>query len=275
MKWWRVRRPSVRRRSVSFLKCVGPPKFKLYWAPNAALQSSNVFIPLSASVDAARLCISSSEDCDIERCDVDSSNPFGDLDIYIRMMQRSNSSGVLAKQGFDCLIIKSLHGARQAGETWGNKIHSRLKQCNYIQWTFDPRMYYFVYKGDFIIICVVKQNMAAAFDVKFYGYLKYFIRWTITQSLSAMYVNQTAYCEPLLHWFEMFNFHAVKTPFPNAVALSAPHRHETPLSYTVHHTYLALLVVFRTLRIALDLIFHFPLLHLLAVFMHLPLYILH
>lgn len=143
----------------------------------------------------------------------------------------------MARPGYEFLLIKALYGARQAGEIWGNAIHKKLLQMFFIQRPTDPRLYYFVKDGHFIILCVVvydialasnskemirifKENLSATFDVNFYGELKSFIRWTITRSPSALFINQTSYCERLLSRFNMENCNPVHTQLQTNVDLA-------------------------------------------------------
>lgn len=203
------------------------------------------------------LCITAIEDCDVEGCDVDNAYLFGDLDIPIRMKQPTDSSCVIVQPGFDCLLLKSLCGARQAVRIWGNEIHNRLIHWKFIQCSVDPRLYYFSYQSYFIIVCVVvddiafasnnpemmkqfKENMGASFNVKFYGELRSFIRWSITRTPSAYYISQRTYCERLLLRFGMQNCNPAQTPLPHNVDLSPRQIRETPLNPEAHHTFRAI-----------------------------------
>lgn len=219
------------------------------YAPVAAHETIRLFLGVSAS-----------EDLITEGCDVDNAYLFGNLDIPIRMKQRIKSTLVLARPGHDVLHLKSLYGARQAGRIWGNEIHNEVIRLRFQQSTIDPRLYYFVLHSHFIILCIVvddiafasnspelmkqfKDNMSTTFDVKFYGELKSFIRWTITKSPTAIYVTQSSYAERLLKLFGMFDCNSVLTPLPNNVDLSPRHIHEQPLSSPAHHTYRAIVGV--------------------------------
>lgn len=180
-----------------------------------------MFAPV-ASHESIRLLLQliASEDLKAEGCDVDNPYFFGDFDIPIRIKQPTNSSMILSKPGYDIFLIKSLYGALQAGKIWGNEVHNKLININFFQSKIDPHLYYFTHNSDFIIPCVVvddiafasnnptmisqfKKNFAATFDTKFYGELNSFIRWTIIKTPDAILVNQTSNCPRLLSRFNM------------------------------------------------------------------------
>lgn len=74
-----------------------------------------------------------------------------------------------------------------------------------------------------------KYKISATFDVKFYGELKSFMRWTITWSPSTLYVAQRSYDEKFLHHFGMIAWNSVLTELPKRFTL-APDRHMSNLT---------------------------------------------
>lgn len=167
------------------------------------------------------------------------------------MRQPKDSSWIVFKPGFDCLLSKSHYGARKAGMIWGNEIHNQLIKCRFVQCSVDPRLNYFCYKGAFLIVCVVfdeiafepnnptmmnefEENIGDSFNVKFYGKLQLFIRWTITRTPPAYHINQQNYCEHLFLLFGIQNCNPALTPLPQNVDLSTRHIHEITLNPDAH-----------------------------------------
>ena len=106
-----------------------------------------------------------------------------------------------------------------------------------------------------------KENMPATFDVKFYGELKSFIRWTITRSPSALYVTQKLYTKRLLHRFGILDCNPGLTPLPKNLDLSPRHSHEKLLSAAAHHNYQAIVGVISYLAHCTGPDLTFPTLH--------------
>ena len=111
----------------------------------------------------------------------------------------------------------------------GKSIHDKRILWKFTQCSVDPRLYYFVYKDEFIVVFVVvddisfdsnntrmmkefKQNMGTTVNVIFFGKLKSVIRWSINRSPSAYHVSQNAYCDRLLLRFGMEHCNAFRTP---------------------------------------------------------------
>lgn len=110
------------------------------------------------------LCITESEDCEVEGCGVDNACLFGGLDIAIRMKQTTDESWIVIRPWFACFLLKSLYGARQAGRILGNEIHNRRIHRKFMQCSVDTRLFYFCYQGDFIMVCVVVDHIDFAFN---------------------------------------------------------------------------------------------------------------
>lgn len=217
-----------------------------------------IYAPV-ASHPAIRLFFSvvASEDLQIEGCDIDNAYLFGLLDIPIRMAQPTDSSQVLAMPGHDVLLIKSLYGAKQAGCIWGQTLHEKLCSMNFVQSQVEERIYYFVRGPLFLILCIVvddiafasnngtlmnefKQKLQVEFEVKLYGDLKSFIRWDITRTPKAIFINQKSYCQRLLSRFDMQDCNPVCTPLPMNADVGPCYLGETPLSPSAHHTFRAM-----------------------------------
>lgn len=122
----------------------------------------------------------------------------------------------------------------------------------------EPRLYYFKRSKDFIILCVVVDNIAFAsknstmmnqfkesfrtsFDVKFDGELKYFIQWTIKRTPDEIFVIQNSYCKRLLSRFNMENCNPVRTPLSTKVDLGSRQFNETTLNRNAQHTFRAII----------------------------------
>ncbi len=64
------------------------------------------------------LAIEASEESYLEGADTSNAFLYGNLDVPIIMEQPTDSSQLTAMPGYACKLIKSLYGAKQAGEIW-------------------------------------------------------------------------------------------------------------------------------------------------------------
>ena len=198
------------------------------------------------------------ENLDVEGCDGDNAYINGFIDIPIVMAQPTNSSMQLSMPGHACLLVKSLYGARQAGRIWGNLLHEKLTNWGFQPSTVDPRLYFFRQQSNYILLCVVvddivfasnnqhllnqfKDQIKAPFQVKLYGNLKSFIRWSIDRSVSGINIHQRDYTLRLLARFGMSNCNAVYTPLSSTADLTDRRDTEHALSRDTHHLYRAII----------------------------------
>ena len=201
---------------------------------------------------------SAAEGLDVEGCDVDNAYVNGFIDIPVIMEQPTDSSRRLAMPGYVCLLVKSLYGARQSGRIWGNVLHEKLTKWGFQPSTVDPRLYFFRQQTGYILLCVVvddiafasnntrlltqfKEQMQASFQVKLYGRLKSFIRWSIDRSLSGIFIHQRDYALRLLARFGMSKCNAVYTPLSSTADLTDRRGDEPELSRETHHLYRAII----------------------------------
>ena len=85
-----------------------------------------------------------------------------------------------------------------------------------------------------------KKQMQASFEVKLYGELKSFIRWSFIRDRHGIVIHQRDYSLRLLTRFGMARSNAVHTPLASDADLNPRHEHEAPLALEDHHTYRAL-----------------------------------
>lgn len=75
------------------------------------------------------------------------------------MKQHKNSTMIAQEPGYDLLLIKTIHSARQGGNIWRNEIHHKLIRINFTQIQIDLRVYYFENHNHFTIICIVVHDI--------------------------------------------------------------------------------------------------------------------
>jgi len=78
---------------------------------------TNIYAPV-ASHDSIRMLIAlaAGEDAYLEGADVSNAYLYGDLKVPIIMAQPTNSSQTPDKPGYACKLLKSIYGAKQAGQ---------------------------------------------------------------------------------------------------------------------------------------------------------------
>lgn len=62
------------------------------------------------------LALAAAQDLILERADVSNAYLHGELDVPIMMQQPRDSSKIPAKPGNACKLLKSMYGAKKAGE---------------------------------------------------------------------------------------------------------------------------------------------------------------
>lgn len=86
-----------------------------------------------------------------------------------------------------------------------------------------------------------KDRTKSTFDVKQYNSLTSFIRWRITRTPHAIFVNQKAYRERLLKHFGMHNCNPVQTSLPLAANIEQRCQNEESHDINDHHRYQSLI----------------------------------
>nr|QCC62381.1 reverse transcriptase [Digenea simplex] len=194
----------------------------------------------------------------IEGADVSNAYLYGDIEIPILMEKPTNSSMIEAKPGYMCQLKKSLYGAKQAGEIWGEIIHSKFIEWGFQQSTQDQRLYMFQRQSTFIVLILVvgdmafasndrqlistlKSNLSATFKVKLLGQLKSFIGWELTYSTNGISVNQHTYINRMLEMHNLKHIKPVSTPLPLSCDLTPTSESDDKLAPTYHNKYRSLI----------------------------------
>ena len=86
-----------------------------------------------------------------------------------------------------------------------------------------------------------KANLQASFEVKLYGTLESFIRWSITRTSAGIKVDQCAYIDRLLLRFGMDKCNPVTKPLGGNAQLRPRSSDEEPLNAKDHHLYRAII----------------------------------
>ncbi len=194
--------------------------------------SSNIYAPV-ASHDSTHmlLAIAASEEIYLEVVDVSNAYLYGDLDVPIFMEQPTDSSQKLVLPGYACKLLKSIYGAKQAGEIWRSLLDKSLRDWGFKVSKFDERIYFYHQRKDFIVLAIViddhafasnptqlmnhlKQNLSANFDVKCFGTLTSFVGWNTAQSKRGIKINQSGYIKQMLKDPGTETANAVKSPLP-------------------------------------------------------------
>lgn len=117
----------------------------------------------------------------------------------------------------------------------------------------------------------MKSKLRPTYEVKLYGDLKSFLRWSISRPPSEIQVNQTSYAKRILKNFGMEHCKHVKTPPLRNADLLPRSEKELPLSITHHNTYRAIIgsVSYLATSTGPDLTFSVS---LLSTFLHNPCY---
>ena len=190
------------------------------YAPVAAHESIRILI-----------CFAASQNLILEGADISNAYLYGNLDVPIIMEQPTDSSQIEARPGYVCKLVKSIYGARQAGEIWGSLLCSTLANWGFLPSLLDPRIYFLRRGSSFLIISIVvddlafasnshsmlnelKQNLSATFDVKLFGELRSFIGWNICRTPRGVKVDQRGYARSLLKRFGLDEANAVLSPLP-------------------------------------------------------------
>lgn len=61
--------------------------------------------------------------------DISNAYFYGDLDEALKIKQPQNASGSSFFSGKFCFLLKSVYGAKQAGQIWGSLMHRQLVRC--------------------------------------------------------------------------------------------------------------------------------------------------
>lgn len=190
----------------------------------------------------------------VEGADVDNAYLYGLLDRPIIMEQPTDSSGIPKHPNHVCLLLRSLYGAKQAGEIWGSVLHYKFIEWGFVQSSQDQRLYFKKDGDSFMDVIIVvddiafasnnnilietfKQKLTSAFKVKLMGQLKSFIGWQLRYTEKGIYVHQPKYIERMLQLHNFSHVTPVDTPLPVKGDFSTRHDDEARLSKNEHHRY--------------------------------------
>ena len=116
-----------------------------------------------------------------------------------------------------CKLKKSLYGLKQSPRAWFERFGSVVKRCGYYQSQADHNMFYkhnrqgkvailIVYVDDIVLtgddneeLERLKKRLAAEFEIKDLGMLKYFLGMEFARSKEGIFVNQHKYVLDLLN----------------------------------------------------------------------------
>jgi len=192
---------------------------------------TNIYAPV-ASHDSIRmlLALAAAEDSYLEGADVSNAYLYGDLTIPIIMQQPTDSSQKLAKPGYACKLLKSIYGAKQAGEIWGSLLDKSLKKWGFKVSRYDHRIYLYRQGAEYVTIAIVvddlafasnstrlmnqlKENLASNFDVKLFGKLTSFVGWNISNQQNGIKIDQRGYVKSMLkeHGMERYTSERSRT----------------------------------------------------------------
>ena len=176
---------------------------------------------------------------------------FGSLDVPIFMEQPTDSSGIPAKPGYICRLLKSMYGIKQASNTWGSLFMVTITRWGFKKSSVDPCVFYLSEGIGFIILVIVVDDMLFAsnserllstfksklentFDVIFFNSLSSFLGWEITRFPKGIFVSQRRYIS------EIVNRHGLQTTNGTLSPLSIfydPHIADATLSVSQHALY--------------------------------------
>lgn len=200
------------------------------------------------------LAKTAAQDLILEGADVANAYLYGNLDTPIIMQQPTDSTGKEAYPGYVCSLLKSIYGARQAGEIWGSVIHSSLLSWGFNQSTQDQRLYFKTNGHSFLILalCVddmafasncrtlvnsLKDHLTSTFKVKLLGSLQSFIGWTLSRTKAGIYLSQTPYLQKVLSTLNLGHVTPVRTPLPVNADVTNRRENEQLLSPSDHTRY--------------------------------------
>lgn len=190
----------------------------------------------------------------VEGGDVSNAYLFGDIDCPVYIEQPTNSTGLKERHGYVCQLLKSMYGIKQAGRIWGSLLLTTLQRWNFQQAVSDERVLFKQEESHFILLIIVvddfaflsnspaflaafKDQLQSTFDVKYFGSLKTFIGWEITQHENGIGISQERYTRELLTKYDLSNCNTTLTPMPTTADLLPKTDNEKPLSTDEHRLY--------------------------------------
>ena len=189
----------------------------------------------------------------VEGVDVDNAYLYGDLDVPIIMEQTCDSSGKQAHPGYVCRLLRSLYGAVQSGEIWGEVLHEYLIELCFKQSSVDQRTYFFRPSSEHYMALVIvvddmifaantqdliddfKRRTSERFKVKILGPVQSFIEWNVNRTSAGIFPDQQKYLKSLIHEQSLGHLKPVETPFPTNADITIAHERDSPLS-TFHNS---------------------------------------
>lgn len=134
------------------------------------------------------------------------------------MEQPTDSSQQLKRPGHVLKLIKSMYGAKQAGQIWVSVLDQALRHWGFSSSRYDERIYFKSVGSDFLILSIVvdelsfasnstnlmhrlKTRLRAEFNVKLFGKLTSFVGWNISRRDDDIKINQLGYVKHMLQDF--------------------------------------------------------------------------
>ncbi|CAN1305751.1 Copia protein [Linum perenne] len=187
------------------------------------------FAPV-AKLSTVRVLLSLAVNLDWPLYQLDVKNAFlnGDLaeEVYMKVPAGMSSE----KPGFVCKLRKALYGLKQSPRAWFERFTNAVKSGGYKQCQTDHTLFVkhntggkisilIVYVDDIIItgddyteIADLKKKLAAEFEIKDLGHLKYFLGMEIARSKDCLIVSQRKYVLDLLNETGMLGCKPIDTP---------------------------------------------------------------
>ena len=136
------------------------------------------------------------------------------------------------RDGYVCMLIKSLYGLKSAGRLWNETIDKWFKDMGYKQSTYDPCLYYykngdrFIYVALYVDDCIYvgddeymkdfERAISAEFKVRLLGDAKTFLGMEINKNSQkgTVEITQKKYIKNIANKFGLSNAKAVHSPLP-------------------------------------------------------------
>jgi hypothetical protein len=129
-----------------------------------------------------------------------------------------------------CHLKKSLYGLKQAPRAWYVKMDSFLITTRFSRFHYDPNVYtkkvgihliiLVLYVDDLILtgsdsklLNHVKTSLKKKFEMKYLGFLYYFLGLQVLQTNEEIFLSQSKYACDLLHRFHMDDCKPAPSPF--------------------------------------------------------------
>ena len=136
------------------------------------------------------------------------------------------------RDGYVCMLIKSLYGLKSAGRLWNDTIDKWFKKMGYKQSTYDPCLYYykngdrFIYVALYVDDCIYvgddeymrdfEHAISAEFKVRLLGNAKTFLGMEIDKNSQkgTVEITQKKYIKNIANKFGLAHAKPVHSPLP-------------------------------------------------------------